>query len=168
MLQEIKIEELNFDPFTLIGKDWSLITVGDENEFNTMTASWGHVGVIWNKNVVTVYVRPQRYTNDFMQKFDRFTVSFYSESFRDALTYCGRNSGRDVDKVKETGLTPVHENGMTYFKEAKLVFECKKIYEDCIKPENFIDDSIHGNYPNKDYHIVYMGEVTKVLICHNK
>ena len=168
MLQEITIDQLKVNPFDLIGKQWALITAGNEKEFNTMTASWGHFGVIWNKNIITVYVRPQRFTNEFMKKSDTFTVSFYPEDYRQALTFCGKNSGRDVDKVKETGLSPIHDGEMTYFKEASIVFECKKVYEDCIKPENFLDDSIHNCYPNKDYHIVYMGEVTKVLIDYNK
>ena len=162
MLKEINIDQLNVNPFTLIDKEWALITAGDKEQFNTMTASWGHMGVIWNKNVITVYVRPQRYTNDFMQQFDHFTVSFYPEKYKDALMYCGRHSGRDVNKVKETNLTPIHENDVTYFEESKLVFVCKKIYEDRIQPENFLTDEIQNNYPKHDYHIVYMGEVEKV------
>ena len=163
MLKEIHLEELQCNPFQLFHKDWALITAGDEKEYNTMTASWGHMGIIWNKNIVTVYVRPQRYTHDFMEKFDRFTVSFYPESCREALTFCGKNSGRDTNKAKETGLTPVHEEGMTYFSQAKLVLECKKVYVDEIDPKGFLDASIDKHYPIQDYHTVYMGEVIRIL-----
>lgn len=162
MFKEIPIESLQINPFTLIGKEWALITAGNETEYNTMTASWGHMGVIWNKNVITVYVRPQRYTNEFMQKFDHFTLSFYPEKYKDALTFCGRHSGRHVNKAKEAHLNPIFEENVTYFSEAKLVFVCKKIYEDRIDPTHFLQEDIHSKYPEKDYHIVYMGEVEKV------
>ncbi len=164
MLQEINLQDLQFNPFTLFHNAWALITAGQENNYNTMTASWGELGILWNRPICTVFVRPQRYTHEFMEKNDTFTVSFYADEYRDALTYCGRNSGRDVDKAKETGLTPVHEDNTTYFKEATLVFECKKIYKDDIKPNHFIDETIHKNYPEKDYHDVYIGEIVKVLI----
>ena len=163
MLHEINVSEIKENPFELIGKDWSLITSGDEKGFNTMTASWGSMGIMWSKNVVTVFIRPQRYTREFVDKNDKFTVSFYPESCREALKICGSKSGRDCDKVKEAGLTPVFDEGTTYFKEAKLVLECRKIYTDTIKPERFLDPSINEHYSKKDYHIVYMGEITKVL-----
>ena len=164
MLKEIELSQLQCNPFDLFNKDWALITAGNETKYNTMTASWGHMGVIWNKNIVTVYVRPQRYTHDFMEEFDHFTVSFYPEEYREALTFCGRKSGRDFDKAKETGLQPVFENNMTYFAQAKLVLECKKVYVDRIDPKGFLDSTIEKNYPLQDYHTVYMGEVEKVYL----
>ena len=163
MLHEVKASDIKDNPFRLIGKDWALVTAGDETGFNTMTASWGSMGIMWNRDVVTVFIRPQRYTKEFVDKNDKFTVSFYPESCREALKICGSKSGRDCEKTKEAGLTPVFDEGTTYFKEAKLVLECRKIYTDAIKPERFLDPSIDKNYPTKDYHIVYMGEVTKVL-----
>ena len=98
--KEIAVEELNFNPFTKIGTEWMLITAGDEKNFNTMTASWGGMGIMWNKKVITAYIRPQRYTKEFVDANELFTVSFYDEKYRKALNICGTKSGRDCDKVK--------------------------------------------------------------------
>ncbi len=163
MFHEVNPLELSCNPFQMIGKDWALVTAGDETGYNTMTVSWGNMGIMWNKNIVTVFIRPQRYTKEFLDRFDNFTLSFYEESFREALKLCGSKSGRDLDKIKAAGLTPVHENGTTYFEEARLVLECKKIYLDKIRPEGFLDPSIQKNYPENDYHLIYMGEITRVL-----
>ena len=163
MFHEVNPLELSCNPFQMIGKDWALVTAGDETGCNTMTVSWGNMGIMWNKNIVTVFIRPQRYTKEFLDRFDNFTLSFYEESFREALKLCGSKSGRDLDKIKAAGLTPVHENGTTYFEEARLVLECKKIYLDKIRPEGFLDPSIQKNYPENDYHLIYMGEITRVL-----
>ncbi len=163
MFHEVNPLELSCNPFQMIGKDWALVTAGDETGCNTMTVSWGAMGVLWNKNIVTVFIRPQRYTKEFLDRFDNFTLSFYEESSREALKLCGSKSGRDMDKIKAAGLTPVHENGTTYFEEARLVLECKKIYLDKIRPEGFLDPSIQKNYPENDYHLIYMGEITRVL-----
>ena len=104
--RKIDISELSFNPFDKIGKQWMLLTGGDKDSFNTMTASWGQLGVLWNKNVLTCYIRPNRYTYDFVEKGECFTASFYGEEYRSALSFCGSHSGRDCDKAKETGLTP--------------------------------------------------------------
>ena len=163
MFHEVNPLELSCNPFQMIGKDWALVTAGDETGCNTMTVSWGNMGIMWNKNIVTVFIRPQRYTKEFLDRFDNVTLSFYEESSREALKLCGSKSGRDMDKIKAAGLTPVHENGTTYFEEARLVLECKKIYLDKIRPEGFLDPSIQKNYPENDYHLIYMGEITRVL-----
>lgn len=136
--REIKIEELQFNPFTKIGKEWLLITAGDEKKHNTMTASWGGVGVLWGKNVVTTYIRPQRYTKEFVDAQDVFTITFFGENCREALALCGKVSGRDGDKIKEAGLTPYFVDGTTAFEEAEMIFVCRKLYADEIKPEKFI------------------------------
>ena len=107
--KEIKPEELNFNPFTRIGSDWMLLTAGTKDKFNTMTASWGGAGVFWGKPAVTCYIRPQRYTKEFIDKEELFSVSFFKDGHRDALKLCGSVSGRDHDKIKEAGLTPVRQ-----------------------------------------------------------
>lgn len=163
MLHTIDPAALSLNPFTLIGKDWALLTAGDGTGFNPMTVSWGNMGVMWNKNIVTVYVRPQRYTKEFIDRSDKFTLSFFEESMRPALKLCGSKSGRDLNKVEATGLTPIFEDGTTCFAEAKLVLECKKIYQDKIRPEGFLVPYIKDCYPQEDYHIIYMGEILKVL-----
>lgn len=156
-------EQVN--PFKMIGKDWMLVTAGNENGWNTMTASWGFMGVMWGKNVATAVIRPQRYTKEFIDKSDYFTLSFFDESSKKVLTYCGSHSGRDVDKAKETGLTPIFEDGITMFKEAKTVIVCRKLYVQNMVPESFIENDINEKwYANKDYHIQYIGEIVAVYV----
>lgn len=163
-----KIEpgEIEGNPFKLIGADWMLITAGGSDSYNTMTASWGGMGVFWNRNVVWCVIRPQRYTYEFMEKADTFTLSFFDEEYRDALMVCGTKSGRNIDKAAETGLTPVDGNldGTTAFKEARLVIECRKIYFQDLVPRNFVDPSIDENYPQKDYHRMYFGEIVNCWV----
>lgn len=144
----------------LIGKDWMLITAGSTKSFNTMTAAWGGIGFLWKKPVVFCFIRPTRYTYGFTEKNEYFTLSFFQEEHRDILNYCGTKSGRDVDKVKETGLLPREtSSGNIYFEQARLVLECKKIYAEDITPAKFIDKAIDKNYPLKDYHRMYIGEI---------
>ncbi len=160
----ISTKDFTTDPFTMIGTQWMLITAGDENGCNTMTASWGAMGVIWNKSVAHCYVRPTRHTLGYLDESAFFTLSFFSEKYRDALAYCGKHSGRDGDKAKACGLTPVHENGYTYFAEADTVLVCRKLYRQQFDPACFIDTAVEeNNYPLKDYHYHYIGEITAVL-----
>lgn len=161
--KEISIDELNFNPFTKIGKEWFLVTAGDKESFNTMTAAWGSLGIYWNKPVFNILVRPTRYTYEFTEKNDNFTVSFLAEEFREAYKICGTKSGRDTNKVKESGLTPFELlEGTVAFKEAELVFVCKKIYTEDFNPANFLEQEIENSYPEKDYHRVYTGEIKKI------
>lgn len=159
------VEILKDNPFKLMDKDWMLITAGTLDSFNAMTASWGGVGVLWNKKVAFCFVRPTRYTYQFMEKYEFFTLTFFKEEFREILNLCGEKSGRDTDKTKETGLKPLKSpNNSIYFEQARLVFECKKIYCDGIKPELFLDDKIHKAYLLKDYHRMYIGEILNCLV----
>lgn len=152
------------DTFKLIGKDWFLITAGTIDKCNMMTAAWGGFGVMWHKNICTIFVRPNRYTKALIDENDYFTISFYGAEHKKMLNYCGTISGKDVDKVTETGLTPVEtKNGAVYFEEAVLVIECKKIYYQQINNHNFLDSAIEKQYPKKDYHTMYMGEIITCL-----
>ena len=126
--KKIELDQLSFNPFLSIGRDWMLLTGGTSEKFNTMTASWGQLGRLWNKNVLTAYIRPNRYTFEFVDKDDCFTASFFTMAHRKELSFCGSNSGRDVDKVKETGLTPVELDGRMAFEEAEMVFVLRKLY----------------------------------------
>lgn len=163
-MREICPFEIGDNAFKLIAKEWFLLTAGDKDAFNTMTASWGTVGELWSKRVAVAFVRNTRHTLSFMENNKYFTMSFFGDSYRDALGYCGRMSGRDVDKVKETGLTPAFDDA-PYFEEARMVFVCRKLYTDEIKPECFNDAALDSaNYGAKDYHKVFIGEIVKVLI----
>ena len=152
------------NPFQLIDKEWMLITAGTPESFNTMTASWGGFGILWNKPVVYCFVRPVRYTFEFMEKSEFFTATFFDRKYRKALNFCGANSGRDTDKMAATGLTPlVSPKGSVYFDQARLVLECRKLYFSDIDPENFIDPAIGKNYPLADYHRMYIGEIVNCM-----
>ena len=158
------ISSLTFNPFDKIGKQWMLVTAGKPGKFNTMTASWGQLGVLWNKNVLTCYIRPNRYTYGFIEENDTFTASFFSEEHRKALAFCGANSGRDCDKAAQTGLTPVQiEESMT-FEEADLVLVCRKLYSYDLNEKNFLtDDGLPEQFFSKDpYHRAYIAEIVGV------
>ena len=161
---EIQPAELNESAFRLIGKEWMLITAGAMNQWNTMTASWGAMGELWFKPVVFTFIRPQRYTFEFAEREPLFTLSFFSEKYRTALNFCGAHSGRDCDKAQETGLTPFEAApGAVAFEEARLILVCRKLYFQDLQPENFIDPEIEKNYPKKDYHRMFAGEVIRTL-----
>lgn len=166
-LKEVKIEEFTKDIFNLWNKKWLLLTCGnfEKNDFNTMTVAWGSFGIMWNKPFAQVVVRPTRYTYEFMEKYDNFTLTAFPENHRKALQNLGTKSGRDGDKIAEAGLTPMASNLISSptFKEAELSIECKKIYFDDFKPENFLTDSIEKQYPQKDYHRIYFGEILKIM-----
>lgn len=163
--KEIEIKDLNMNPFTLIGNEWLLITAGNESKFNTMTASWGSLGVFWGKNSATIYVRQSRYTKEFIDLNDTFSLSFFSEDYKKALGICGSLSGRDVNKVEKANLTPVFDEISPYFKEAKMTMICKKMYHTDIELANFDEPKFNETmYPDKDYHTIYIAEILKVLV----
>jgi flavin reductase (DIM6/NTAB) family NADH-FMN oxidoreductase RutF len=145
-----------------------LLTSGDfeTGHFNTMTVGWGSLGVMWSKPFVQVVVRPTRYTYGFMERYDSFTLCAFPRTNRKALSFLGSRSGRDSDKIKEAGLTPIASTVVCApaFAEANLIFECKKMYWDDFHPANFLKPTIEKNYPLKDYHRIYFGEIVR-LFC---
>lgn len=163
----IKPEEFSADIFTLWNKDWLLLTAGDFNlnHFNCMTIAWGSLGIMWNKPFIQVVVRPQRYTFEFMEKYPDFTVSAFPDQFKQDLTLLGSKSGREYNKLADTKLSACASEFVASpsFKEAKLIFECKKIFASVMKPENFLDSENLKNYANNDFHHVYFGEIINIL-----
>lgn len=156
--------ELDESAFRLIGKEWMLITAGTMETWNTMTASWGAMGELWFKPVVFTFFRPQRYTLEFVEREPLFTLCFFDAKHREALNFCGSHSGRDCDKAKETGLTPFEvAPGAVAFKEARLILVCRKLYFQDLEPANFLDTGIEKNYPKKDYHRMFVGEVLQAM-----
>ena len=161
----IKPEELNGNVFNMIGHDWMLVCAEKNDRFNAMTASWGGMGVIWRKNVAYVFVRPQRYTYEFLEKSDKLTLSFFSEKYRDALRICGTKSGRECNKIAEAGLTPFSVNdGCTAFREANIIMECSKMYAGFLREEDIIDPAVMNEYPNNDFHKMYVVSIDRILI----
>ena len=141
-----------------------LITAGNSENHNTMTASWGGLGVLFGKNVSFIFVRPQRYTKEFIDSSGGYSLCFFDESYRNALNLCGTVSGRDTDKDKECGFTVDFCEGVPYYKEAKLVLICKKIYRQSLGENSFIDKApVKSFFANNDYHDMYIGEIVKVL-----
>lgn len=164
--KEIKAEEINENTFEIIGKKWMLITAEKSSgEVNTMTASWGGFGVLWRKNVAFIFIRPQRFTKEFIDGAERFSLTFFDESYRKQLGYLGTISGRDENKIEKARLTVEHEEGIPVFKEAETAIICRKLYAQPLEKQFFIDkDSDKECYPNKDYHTMYVGEIEKVLV----
>jgi flavin reductase (DIM6/NTAB) family NADH-FMN oxidoreductase RutF len=160
----VEATDIRDNVFKLIGEDWMLVTAGNLRRWNTMTAAWGGLGFLWRKPVAFAFVRPTRYTYGFMEKADRFTLSFFPEKCRKALTFCGTHSGRDTDKAKETGLLPFAPMpGTVSFVQARLILVCRKLYTTDIDPKCFLDPKLDRNYPKKDYHRVYVGETVRCL-----
>jgi flavin reductase (DIM6/NTAB) family NADH-FMN oxidoreductase RutF len=176
-MKEIKPEELNENPFKLIGKDWMLITAQKAERTNMMTASWGGVGILWNKPVATVYIRRSRFTKGFVDDGDTFSLCVMPEEYRKQLAYCGKASGRDDDKVSACGFKVAYAETdaagtdaapkVPYFEEARLVLVCKKLYAQEMAAQYFTKEgsSIPSQfYSDNDWHTTYVAEIVKVLI----
>lgn len=164
--KEIKPTEIIENPFKLIGTDWMLVTAEQEGKCNMMTASWGGVGIMWNKPVAFTFIRPQRYTFGMLESEEYYSLCILDDGNKEALKLCGTKSGRDIDKVKETGLTVEHINGVPYFAESKLVLVCKKLYAQMLNEENLIEKSLTSNYNTEgsDWHKMYINEIVNVLV----
>ena len=160
-----KNDMLKESVFSLIGDRWMLVAATDKSgRTNAMTASWSGMGVLWGKKVAFVFIRPQRYTKRFVDEADKFTLSFFDDSYKNMLGYMGKVSGKDEDKIAKSGLTVTDRNGAPVFKEASLTLVCRKMYRDTLKEENLIDKSIIEKwYPQKDYHDVYVAEIVEEL-----
>jgi len=158
-------QSLNENVIELIGHEWMLITAGSvDNGFNMMTASWGGMGWLWEQPVVFIFVRPQRYTHEFTEREEYFTLTFFESEYKEILRKMGSVSGRTYDKINNSGLTPVAtEHSSVAFAEARIVVECKKIYSTVIKEEGFEDGSTPAKmYPQKDFHTLYVGSIVNV------
>ncbi|MDR2135581.1 MAG: flavin reductase family protein [Treponema sp.] len=171
--RELPPRDFKGSPFDRIGSGWMLITAGAGGDWNTMTASWGGLGVLWRKDVAFAFIRPSRRTFEFANGSELFTLSFFDESRRDALNFIGSNSGRDCDKAAKTGLTPLvfgsgiaggRGAGAIGFEEACDIIVCRKLYTHDIDPRQFLDAPlIEKVYNDKDYHRMYIGEILTVL-----
>ncbi len=146
-----------------LNNEWALLTAGDEKGFNSMTISWGSFGVLWFKKTITVYVRPERYTLEFLKKQKYFTVSFYDESHKKDLTLLGSKTGRGTNKMQEVSLTPKFLSEGVTFNEAKQTFVCKKLYMSQINVNNLDEEIKEKIYKNQQGHYVFVGEIEKVI-----
>lgn len=173
--RSITPEALTDNVFRLIGKDWMLVTSAADTDslaggkdYNTMTASWGGTGILWNKPVAFVFIRPQRHTFGFTEENDRLTLSFFDEKYRAALAFCGKESGRNCDKAAECGLTPVSDHTeagrAVWFDEARLVLKCRKLYADFLRREAALSEIVTCQYSADDWHKMYVCEIEEVLL----
>lgn len=165
-MREILPKDLDKNVFNLIGNEWMLVAAqNEEGKVNAMTASWGGLGVMWGKNVCYVVIRPQRYTKEFVDNSEGFSLTFYEEDKKEMLGYMGRVSGRDEDKIKNAGLTTIVEEGIPYFEEAKITLLCKKLFKQRLSENAVLDKEILDKwYPNEDMHYLYIAEIEKVLV----
>ena len=161
--KEINIKDVKDNLVSMVADEWMLVTAGDRDGFNTMTASWGFFGEMWNKECAITVVRPSRYTYKFLNNSDYFSLCFMGEN-RAVHKICGSKSGRDTDKIAETGITPVFCNGSIYFEEARVVVICRKLYSSYLLPQNFCNSECLNSYGGDNYHRAFVGEITKVLI----
>lgn len=163
-MKKLALKDLDVNLADLLENRWALLTVADGTGCNPMTVSWGGMGRLWNLPVVTVYVRPQRYTKGLMDTEEYFSLTVLPEDRHDAVALCGSKSGRELDKVKECGLTVLRDEKAPYFAEGELTFICRKLYEQDMAEECFVDAAVaEKNYPGKDYHRMYVGQVLAVL-----
>jgi flavin reductase (DIM6/NTAB) family NADH-FMN oxidoreductase RutF len=162
--EEIDIKNFTINPFELKNK-WMLITAAKpDGSVNTMTASWGGFGIMWNKNVAFIFIRPQRYTKEFVDISDSFSLTFFDENYKKTLAYMGKASGRDEDKINKSGLTIVNQENVPYFEEAELTIIAKKLFVQPLSESSFLtEEEIRQWYPEKDFHYMYIAEITKVL-----
>lgn len=162
--QESNIRELKESAVKLISDDWALVTAGNQEQWNTMTVSWGGLGELWGKDVAFIFIRPQRYTYEFLEREEYFTMSFFGGGYKKELALCGAKSGREIDKAKQTGLTPFFTGRAVAIEQAKLVLVCRKLAYQDIDPAGFLDRTIDAAcYPAKDYHRMYVGAIESVL-----
>lgn len=161
--KEISPYELD-NALKLIGKDWMLITARDGEKVNAMTASWGCLGVLWNRPIAVCFIRPQRHTFGLAEEQDRLSLAFFGQNRRDALSLCGTKSGRDCDKISEAGFTTSDADEVPVINEAQILVIGRKLYADYIKEDCFIDNKMLDFYKEKDFHKAYVLEIEKVLV----
>ena len=162
-MKKLDIKEFKSKPFTLFDEDWALVTAGTLDNHNSMTISWGGMGTLWSKDVVTVYIKPRRHTHEFMENNDYFVVSFFKEEYREALNKMGSLSGKNTNKDLEAKLTPVEYKCTTIYKEASAIFICKKIYHQDLDVNNMPKEAINTYYKVEKPHTMYIGEVIEIL-----
>ena len=153
----------NINAFELFNNQWALVTAGPIDKHNSMTVSWGELGTLWGKPVVTIYIKPARYTHEFIEENEHFVVSFFKEDYRKPLGIMGSFSGRDNDKDKMSGLTPVEHDGLTIYQEAEVTLICRKIYQNDLNPNRIPEEELNRHYKEQAPHTMYIGEVVDII-----
>lgn len=160
-MQKVSLNEFN-NVFDLVSKRWMLLTAGNMERYNMMTISWGTFGVLWFKNVATVFVRPSRYTFEFLNEQEVFSLNILPEGFKDELMMCGTNSGRDIDKMNIDTLKPYLLDDVVAFEESEIIIKCKKLYSQQFNYENIVDEDVKKLYKDENFHVMFQGEINSV------
>lgn len=163
VFQPIPFDYVELNPFEKIGKEWALVSAGSKQDANTMTVSWGGLGVLWGKNVFFIFIRDSRYTKEFIDTYDFFSVSFMDKEYKDAMNYCGSHSGRYEDKLANAGLTWNYKHSIPFIDEGALVFLCQKLSATRITEESFLAPHIKEWYADGDMHTMYVAEILEVM-----
>lgn len=164
VFQPFDLDDIDINPFTKIGKEWALITAGNKEKYNTMTVSWGGMGILWNKKVAFIFIRDSRYTKEFIDNNEFLSVSFLGEDYREALNVCGSISGRDNDKFEKANITPAFRHNIPYVDEANFVLLCHKLAVIPMEEAHFVDPSIMAKfYEDKDMHTMYAVEIIESM-----
>ena len=163
-LIHVNPKDLYINPFNMIGTEWMLVMAEKDGELNAMTANWGGLGYMWNEDVAFIFVRKSRYTKEFIDASDHFSLSFFDhKDYTDMLLYMGSVSGRDENKIEKANLEIEREDGIPYFKDAELVLLCTKMSCHSLSPDGFLMERIQEEYPEKDYHDLYIARIDTVL-----
>lgn len=163
VFQPLPIEQLEFNPFETIGKEWALVSAGSRQKANTMTVSWGGVGVLWGKNVAFIFIRDSRYTKEFIDAGDFFSVSFMGKEYKNALNYCGSHSGRNEDKTANAGLTWNYKHSIPFIDEGNFILLCQKLSATRITEDSLLLPEIKKWYADGDMHTMYVGEIIEAM-----
>ena len=164
VFQPFNLDDIDINPFTKIGKEWALITAGNKEKYNTMTVSWGGMGILWGKKVAFLFIRDFRYTKEFIDNNDLLSISFLSEQYRDALNYCGTHSGRTENKFAGANLTPAFRHNIPYVDEANFVLLCNKLAAVPIEQCHLLDQTLMSKwYQDSDMHTMYVVEIIESL-----
>lgn len=165
-MERIRFDQLELNPFSTIGEDNFLITAGTKEKWNTMTAGWGGFGFVWNRPSVFIFVRESRYTLEFLDKYDSFSLSFFenSEDSLRILKEAGMKSGRNYSKMSELGLDPVVLDDTICFKQANMSITCKKALKTLLSGDTFIDRGALSHYPQGDWHYLFIGEIDGIYV----
>ncbi len=161
--QPFPIGSIELNPFKTIGQQWGAVTAEKDGKYNAMTVSWGGMGVFWNKNVATIYVRDSRYTKEFLDASDKFSITFFDDKYRSSLKYLGAVSGRDEDKLAGARLHINEDMKVPFIDEGNFVIICKKLFSVPIPEEEIPEKYLDEFYKDGNYHTMYVGEIVDIL-----
>lgn len=156
------MQPFQLDPFQAFHHSWAVLTAGNMDSFNAMTVSWGGLGCLWNRPVATIYVRPNRYTYEFLERQGNFTLTFFPEEARPGLAVLGRMSGRDGDKMAKSGLTPIPFRDGVGYQEGTLTLLCRTIYRQDLEAAAIPQEIQAQCYQDEPVHRMYIGEILEI------